>query len=140
MRRLWRLIGLSLLLSTTACAASTFSVTEAFSLPGRPGGVCAAYFTIDNPTDQADVLLEAVSEVAASTEIHTIIAEDGALEMKQLSRVDVPARSQVRFEPGGLHIMLIDLKRPLKAGDVFALTLHFQQRGAETIQVTVKEL
>jgi copper(I)-binding protein len=124
----------------TACAPGQFAVTNTFGLPGSIGGVCAAYFTIENPIDQADVLIGASSEVAAATEIHTTVTNNGVIEMKPQPRVEVPAHGQVKFEPGGLHIMFVNLARDLKPGDTFPLTLRFQQRGEIQIQVTVKEL
>lgn len=124
----------------TACAPGQFAVTGTFGLPGSIGGVCAAYFTIENPTDQADVLIGANSDIAAATEMHTTVSNNGVIEMKPQPQVEVPARSQVKFEPGGLHIMFVNLTRELKPGDSFPLTLRFQQRGEIQIQVTVKEL
>jgi len=124
----------------TACAPSQFAVTNVFGLPGSSGGVCAAYFTIENPTDQADVLIGAGSDIADATEIHTTVVNNGVVEMKPQPQVEVPAHSQVKFEPGGLHIMFVNLRRDVKPGDTFPVTLRFRQRGEIQIQVTVKEL
>lgn len=142
-RRLGRFVRMLIGLAgcvLTACAPGQFAITEVFGLPGSIGGVCAAYFTIENPTDQADVLIGASSDVADATEMHTTVANDGVIEMKPQPQVEVPAHSQVKFEPGGLHIMFVNLKRDVKPGDTFPVTLRFQQRGEIQIQVTVKEL
>jgi hypothetical protein len=54
--------------------------------------------------------------------------------------VDVPAHGRVRFEPNGLHVMLIDLVRPLKKGDRFTLTLTFQHAGPVRVEALVQDL
>ena len=56
--------------------------------------------------------------------------------MRHLHSLEVPAQGSVAFEPGGLHLMLIDLKEPLVAGKGFPLTLVFEEAGE--IQVTVR--
>ncbi|HZY40457.1 MAG TPA: copper chaperone PCu(A)C [Anaerolineae bacterium] len=140
LRPMGLLIAIGWLLA--ACGASPhLAVTDVFGLPGSIGGVCAAYFTIDNPTDQADALIGVSSNIAEVTEMHAIIVgTEGVLAMEWQAQVSVPARGRVAFQPGGLHIMFTNLKRDLNAGDSFPLTLHFQQRGEIQIQVTVKEL
>lgn len=57
--------------------------------------------------------------------------------MVMVERVELAAGDEIPFEPGGYHIMLINLQQELKAGDVFELTLHFEQSEAITIEVTV---
>lgn len=140
--RLIRSFGLPMILLglLAACGSTSFGVHDSFGLPGSIGGVCAAYFTIDNPTDQSDVLIGVSSDIAEATEIHGIRTTNGLIEMYPLPQVEIGTRQQVKFEPGGLHVMFVNLKRELKPGDAFPLTLHFRQRGSITIQVTVKEL
>ena len=130
-----------LLLLLVACAPATLGVSDSYGKPGAIGGVCAAYFTIDNPTDQADVLIGAQSDIAELTGIHTVqLGADGKPAMAPQASVDIPAHAKVVFKPGALHIMFTNLKRDMKAGDSFPLTLQFQNRGDITIQVTVKDL
>jgi copper(I)-binding protein len=123
-----------------ACEPSQLAIVDVFGLPGSSDGVCAAYFTIDNPTDQADTLIGVSSEVAAATEMHAIRTNNGLVEMVPQPQVEIGAHQRVKFEPGGLHVMFVNLKHDLKPGDTFPLTLRFQRRGEITIQVTVKEL
>jgi copper(I)-binding protein len=123
------------------CASGQLAVTNIFGLPGSIGGVCAAYFTIDNSTDQVDVLIGASSDIAEVVDMHATVSDaGGVVSMVKQDAVAVPAHGRVEFQPGGLHIMFTNLKRDLKAGDSFPLTLRFQQRGEIQIQVTVKEL
>jgi copper(I)-binding protein len=127
-----------LLLLLAACAPTTLAVSDIYSMPGSIGQICAAYFTIDNPTDQADVLIGAQSDIAESTEMHAMsIDAGGHMVMERQTSINVPAHAKVEFKPGGLHLMFTNLKRDVKTGDSFPLTLQFQNRGAITIQVTV---
>lgn len=63
----------------------------------------------------------------------------GAMKMRPVESVPLPAGGTVEFKPGGLHVMLLELKRDLKAGDAFAVTLKFEKAGPQTVQVTVRE-
>ena len=65
---------------------------------------------------------------------------NGVMKMTPQERVDVPARGQVSFKPGGLHVMLIGLRQELKPGDKFPVTLRFEKAGDRTIEAVVREM
>jgi copper(I)-binding protein len=65
--------------------------------------------------------------------------ESGVMKMQAQDSIALPANGQAKLEPGGLHIMLINLRRDLKAGDKFPVTLRFQHAREMTLQVQVKE-
>jgi copper(I)-binding protein len=99
----------------------------------------AAYVTILNNGAQPDRLLRADSPRAGKTELHTMTMEGDIMCMRQVPDVEVPAKGRVEMRPGeGLHIMLIGLKAPLRAGDRFPLSLEFARSGK--IDVTVEVL
>lgn len=125
----------------SACQrAGHLSVDSAWARPGNSGSNSAAYFTINNRTSQPDLLLSAASDVTRAAEIHlSRMREDGAMEMRPQENVPVPAGSSVQFEPGGLHVMLIDLNRDLQPGDTFQLRLFFQSAGQFVLDVQVAE-
>ena len=60
------------------------------------------------------------------------------MKMRQVKDIPVPAGGQAKLEPGGLHVMLIDLKQPLKAGDTVPLTLRFDDGGKQLVNVPVR--
>jgi copper(I)-binding protein len=67
------------------------------------------------------------------------MAMDGdVMKMRQVEAIEVPAGKSVELKPGGLHIMFIGLKAPLKAGDKFPLKLKFEKAGEVTVQVNVE--
>lgn len=128
-----------LLLASCQTAKMSFSVSEPWARPGLAGGNSAVYFTV-KVTGHDDVLLSASSDVAEAVELHQTQMEGDQMHMQHMHHgVPLPDGETVRFEPGGLHVMLIGLKRDLKAGDTFDLTLTFEKGGELTVSVTVQE-
>lgn len=105
--------------------------------PGVSHG--AAYMTLINEGGIKDRLIGARSGVANVAELHTHLMEDGVVKMRGLEGVNMPPGTPVALEPGGLHIMLIELKGPLKAGEHFPLTLEFERAGDTTVEVEVRK-
>ena len=99
----------------------------------------AAYLTVVNEGNEADVLIEANAQVASKVELHETRMEGDIAKMMPVPRVDVPARGRVEFKPGGLHIMLTGVSRDLNEGETFMLTLKFEKSGGITMQVPVRE-
>jgi copper(I)-binding protein len=124
----------------TACrgGAGEMKVVDAWSRPGLHQGNSGVFFVIENATPGDDTLLYADSEVASAVEIHRTVQEGEVMKMVFQESVPVPARSQVEFKPGDLHVMLIGLVRDLAPGDTFNLTLHFAQAGDILLAVEVK--
>lgn len=105
--------------------------------PGE-GKVGVAYMTLKNTGTEADSLVSASSPAAAKVELHTHIHEGGIMRMRPVDSIDVPAGKTVELQPGGLHLMLIDLKAPLKEGEEISVTLDFAKAGTKTVEVPVK--
>lgn len=103
----------------------------------RAGG---AYMTIVNSGATADRLLRAESSVAARTELHTVIKEGDVMRMREVPGIDVPANGKATLAPGGFHLMLMELKAPLKAGDTTAITLVFEKAGRIEVAVPIVPL
>jgi len=99
----------------------------------------AAYFTITNKGAAADKLIAAASPVAAKAELHTTIMDNGVMKMRPVAAIDVEAGGQAELKPGGMHLMLLDLKAPLKEGQTFPVTLTFEKAGKVDVTVTVEK-
>jgi copper(I)-binding protein len=67
-----------------------------------------------------------------------MLVEDGMMHMRKVAAINVPAGGVVKLEPGGYHLMIIDLNRELKAGAQVRVTLRFSNRIEKTINVPVK--
>lgn len=109
------------------------------SPPGVADGV--VYLTIESAEDDQLAGALVPADVAASVEFHeTVAGDDGAsVTMQQVTAVDLPAGEAVAFEPGGLHVMLVDLARPLESGSSFELTLVFASSEPKTVTVDVRD-
>lgn len=108
-----------------------------------PGGAKtgAAYMTIDNKSNVADRLTGASSDVAKTLQIHEMKVVDGVMKMREIPEgLPVPAGGSVALKPGAYHVMLIGLKKPLKAGEKIALTLVFEKAGKVSVEVPVQAI
>lgn len=104
------------------------------TVPGQP--VAGAY--MDLVSEQEAVLVAAASPVAGRVELHTMTMEGDVMRMRAVERIPLPAGVPVRLAPGGYHIMLLDLKQPLKTGGSVSITLTIQGRSGDraTVQVS----
>jgi len=98
----------------------------------------AAYMQITNLTDNTLILIGGSSPDFATVEIHQTVFEGGMAKMVPQEQLPIPSHQTVELKPKGLHIMLIDRQRPLKAGDHVNLTLNFKENMAQTITLEVK--
>lgn len=98
----------------------------------------AAYFTLANQSADTLRLLGARSEVAARTEIHETTMEDGVVRMRPVQHVVLAPRGRQAFEPGGLHLMLVDLQRDLAAGESLSITFQFDDGTEEVAPFLVR--
>lgn len=115
--------------------AANVSVTDAWARATMPGQkVSAAYMQIR--ADAPARLLSATSPVVPRVEVHEMKMDGSVMRMRQLQAVELPPGKTVSLEPGGLHIMLMNLPKPIAAGDVIPLTLVIESGGAQqTVEV-----
>lgn len=108
----------------TACADGV-NVANAWVRPPAPGQtVASAYVELTSARDAA--LVGAGSAVAARVEMHSMTMDGGVMRMRALPRIELPAGQTVKLAPGGMHLMLIDLKQPLRPGATVPLVLSVQ--------------
>jgi copper(I)-binding protein len=99
----------------------------------------AAYLTVVNRGDQPDRLVAIDGDVAETAELHvTAVDAQGVATMRPTEGIEVPAGGEAVLAPGGTHIMLMSLRRPLAAGTTFPLSLRFEQAGTVAVQVAVQ--
>ena len=85
-----------------------------------------------------DKLLSASAAVSSAVELHVMTMEGDVMRMRQVDGIALPAGKTVELKPGGLHIMFVGLKAPLKAGDTFPLKLKFEKAGEVEVMVKVE--
>lgn len=146
-----RLIAVTLALTLGACAGgeqdgdSQVLVGGAWAraMPlvageGEAATNSAVYLLIRNEGGVGDRLMGASSEVAEGVEIHESKIVNDMMVMEKQDGLGIPAEGSVELKPGGLHIMLLGLRRPLLEGEEFELVLHFEKAGDLTLAVPVR--
>jgi periplasmic copper chaperone A len=99
----------------------------------------AAYMRLSDHGAQPDQLVSAASPVAAKVALHVFDVENGVYGMHPVSAIEIASGAAVTvLEPGGAHVMLEGLKKPLKPGESFPLTLNFKKAGTLQIEVQVE--
>jgi copper(I)-binding protein len=83
-------------------------------------------------------LVSASSPLTPSVEVHEMAMQDNVMRMRQVPAVELPAGKAVDLKPGGYHVMLMDLKQPVKEGDTVPLTLVFEGKDGQRETVEVK--
>jgi len=163
-----RLFALAAVVAATvlfvpACSSSGGSASSATGPTSKELGISGVwarevmgngvlYMTITGGAE-ADALtsVEVPSGVAGMAHLHQTVMGDpsttseggstdssGAMTMQQVEKIEVPAGKIVQLRPGGYHIMLMDVKRDLTAGDTFPVTLTFEKAGTKKVAASVK--
>jgi len=119
-------------------------IDHPYALPSAPGASTGmAYLrSLGNTGDQPDRLVGASTPAARAVEIHFSMRDArNVLHLHAVDAVELPARTTLQLRHGGeYHLVLVDLKAPLKAGDRFPLTLRFEKAGAREVTVWVQQL
>lgn len=105
-------------------------------LPASGANMSAAYLTVSR--DEDDQLVGAEVKGIARTELHTVIDNDGVMQMRPVEGYPIEAGKTLVLEPGGNHLMLIGLNEPLEDGDVRQVTLTFASGLTEVVELEVK--
>jgi len=122
-----------------APAADAIRVLDPWARATVPGQkVGGVYMEI---VSQRDARLVGVSSPAAgSAEVHSMTMDGGTMRMRAVEALDLPAGTPVKLAPGGYHVMLFDLRKPLVAGQTVPLTLVIEENGKRAQKITVKAI
>lgn len=134
-----RFAALFLLLPIAAFAqANGIAIENAWSRPAAAGRVGVVYLTVKD-SGPADTLTGASSPVAARAELHESFTENGVSRMRPVGPLQIEPGKPLTLAPGGLHIMLMGLKQPLKTGETFPVMLTFAKAGEVTANAKVEK-
>lgn len=97
----------------------------------------AVYLSISNVGGADDTLIDVTSSTGPAA-LHSTSMDSGIIRMRKVERLTIPARSTVRLEPAGAHLMLSGLDQPFDPGSTIDLTLRFQRSGERRIAATVR--
>lgn len=113
-------------------------IEDAWARPAGKGMNSALYFEIHNETSEPDTLFKVTSSVADLVQLHETTNENGMMGMKEIKDLIIPAKKIIKFEPGGYHVMLINLKKDLGVGSKIQFTFFFKKAGKVKALAKVK--
>jgi hypothetical protein len=139
----WREVILSItlliLIPLVSLGASKIEVKKPWVMEVPPvSSVTAVYMVIENNGDEDDRLIGVSTDAADGAEIHTTsVDERSVVSMKKSESLNIPSSGVVELKPGGSHIMLIGLEKPLEKGGHVELDLKFEKFGAVKVRAFV---
>lgn len=105
--------------------------------PAEPGGNTALYMSLANGQSTADTLVSVEAPIIGSVEIHETVDSAGTTKMQPMSQLPIPANTRVTLEPGGKHVMLMDMNQPLRDGETIVLNVDFAQAGLRRVRASI---
>src|ERR1700731_2862163 len=120
--------------------AGDLVISQAWSR-ATPGGakVAGGYLTIENKGTAPDRLVGGSADIADKVQVHEMATNNGVMTMRPLDKgLSIEPGRTVKLAPGGYHLMLLDLKSPLKQGDKVPVTLEFEKAGKVKLSLDVQ--
>ena len=130
--------GLLFSAGVLAGAADNVSVQDPYVRLAPPNAAATGAFMVIRNTGDKDVkVVKADNPVSKATELHTHLNEGGVMKMRPVPAIEIKAKGEAVLKPGGLHVMMIDLKAPLKEGDSVPITLTFDDGSSKQVDARV---
>ena len=114
-------------------------VRDAWIREPPPRSPAAGYLVIENRGGDPVELVAVATEAAAQAEIHVMEYKDDRMTMRRVAELQIPAGEEVALKPGGTHLMLMELRRPLRDGDEVELALRFGDGTERRVQMPVQK-
>ena len=130
--------GLGLCALAIAADADRVSVVDPYVRLAPPNAMATGAFMVIRNAGERDVRVVRASNPASRiTELHTHLHENGVMKMRPVPAIDIKAGGEAVLKPGGLHVMLIDLKTPLQEGGRLPITLEFADGSSLRVEAPV---
>jgi copper(I)-binding protein len=121
-------------------AAGSIKIENAYTRATVPGQqVAGGFMTIENK-GAADQLVSASSPAAGEVQLHEMAMDGNVMKMRQVKDIVVPAGGAVELKPGGLHLMFMNIKAPLAAGQTVPVKLKFAKAGEVVVEMPVNAM
>lgn len=130
-------IGVACLTCVPAALAGEVRVEKIWSRATTPGADTAAVYLTLQAIGSADRLVGVDTDEAQMAMMHEAATQGGISAMRDVTGIDLPVGTPVTLRPGGGHVMLMGLARPLRKGEHFRVTLRFAVAPAVTVDVPV---
>ena len=132
------LAGLMISVGALAASADMVTVQEPYVRLAPPNApATAAFMVLKNGGDKDVKVMKADNPASKLTELHTHINDNGVMKMRPVPAIEIKAKGETKLQPGGLHVMLINLKAPMKEGDVVQITLTFDDGSSKNVDAKV---
>jgi copper(I)-binding protein len=132
------LAGLMISVGALAASADMVTVQEPYVRLAPPNApATAAFMVLKNGGDKDVKVMKADNPASKLTELHTHINDNGVMKMRPVAAIEIKAKGETKLQPGGLHVMLINLKAPMKEGDVVPITLTFDDGSSKNVDAKV---
>ncbi len=123
--------------------AGDLKINHPYATPSLSGSKTGAMYirSIQNTGKQSDQLISARTPMAERVELHQMQMDNNVMKMRAVPAIDLPAQAELRMMHGsadGYHLMLVNLKQPLKDGDRFSVWLQFKNSGEREVTVVVQ--
>jgi hypothetical protein len=130
--------GLLFSAGVVAGAADNVAVQDAYVRLAPPNApATGAFMVIRNNGDKDVKVVKADNPASQATELHTHLNEGGVMKMRPVPAIEIKAKGEAVLKPGGLHVMMIDLKAPMKEGDLVPITLTFDDGSSKRVDARV---
>ena len=136
---MFSIIGVAIAGSAIAQNASVGSIKieNAYTRATAPGQQVAGGFLKIENKGTADQLVSASSPVAGEVQLHEMSMDGNVMKMRQVKDIAVPANGAVELKPGGYHLMFLNIKAPLAAGEAVPVKLKFAKAGEVEVKLPV---
>ncbi len=118
--------------------AGDLAVQQPWTRAAGEGATGGGFLSISNRGAAADRLVSASSPAARAMELHTMVRDGDVMRMRAVEAIEVPAGQTVALRPGGLHLMLVGLSRPLREGETVSVVLRFERAGEVRVDLSVQ--
>jgi len=130
--------GLLFSVAVLAGAADNVSVQDPYVRLAPPNApATGAFMVIKNNGDKDVKVVKADNPMSKATELHTHLNEGGVMKMRPVAAIEIKAKGEAVLKPGGLHVMLIDLKAAMQEGDSVPITLTFDDGSSKQVDAKV---
>jgi copper(I)-binding protein len=124
--------------SVTTNAIKVENAYTRATVPGQQ--VAGGFMKIENKGASVDQLLSASSPAAGEVQLHEMAMEGNMMKMRQVKDIAVPAGGTVELKPGGYHLMFMNIKSPLTAGETIPVKLKFAKAGELEVKMPVNTM
>lgn len=130
-------LGLSCAAHAQKAKVGSIEIEHAYTRATVPGQkVGGGFMKIENK-GSADTLVSASSPIAGEVQLHEMTMDGNVMKMRQVKDIAVPAGGAIELKPGGMHIMFMNIKAPLKAGESVPVKLKFAKAGEVEVRMPI---